>query len=288
VVSALPEAQFSGMADIRSQKYLADHRIYGHLIFPAAAFIEQAMACARSVTGRETPGLFDIAIEEPLLDGAEPAALLDGAEPAGETKELFDETVDAQFSIDPRLAFHTHELARARAFLSILSDSKIDLRQGMSEADRAREAALFRRIAAIRRQISQPDRAGATAQQADADLDEAESALESFRLEMRKANPRLANIWYPSPLAVDEARELLKPGTTLVEYSLGDKRSFVWVLSRERFASAELPAAKEIEAQVNEYRRLLTSRVSGLTVKQSERDVESQAARLYGTLLKPV
>jgi CHAT domain-containing protein len=265
----------------------ADHDPYDEAVFLSQVG-KELVSLGRL---REAVPYFEqgISLIEQLRQGLVPSEeALARAASAGETKELFDETVDAQFSIDPRQAFHTHELARARAFLSILSDSKIDLRQGMSEADRAREAALFRRIAAIRRQISQPDRAGATAQQADADLDEAESALESFRLEMRKANPRLANIWYPSPLAVDEARELLKPGTTLVEYSLGDKRSFVWVLSRERFASAELPAAKEIEAQVNEYRRLLTSRVSGLTVKQSERDVESQAARLYGTLLKPV
>src|SRR4029077_21213618 len=82
--------------------------------------------------------------------------------------------------------------------------------------------------------------------------------------------------------------KLLKPGTTLIEYSLGEKRSFVWVLSRERFTSAQLPAGREIEAQATAFRNVLTARVSGLTVKQSERDVASQAARLYGTLLKPV
>jgi CHAT domain-containing protein len=264
-----------------------DHDPYDEAVFLSQAG-EELVSLGRV---REAVPYFEqgISLIEQLRQGLVPSEeALARAASAGETKELFDETVDAQFSIDPRQAFHTHELARARAFLSILSDSKIDLRQGMPEADRAREAALFRRIAAIRKQISQPDRASATAQQADAELDEAESALESFRLEMRKANPRLANIRYPRPLAVDEARELLKPGTTLVEYSLGDKRSFVWALSRERFASAELPAAKEIEGQVDAYRKLLTSRVSGLTVKQSEKDVESQAARLYGTLLKPV
>jgi CHAT domain-containing protein len=265
----------------------ADHDPYDEAVFLSEAGGE-LVALGRV---REAIPYFEqgIALIEQLRQGLVPSEeALARAAASAETKELFDETIDAQFRIDPARAFHTHELARARAFLSILSDSKVDLRQGMPEADRAREAALFRRIAAIRKQLSQPDRASAAAQQADAQLSEAESALESFRLEMRKANPRVANIRYPRPLAVDEARELLKPGTTLVEYSLGDKRSFVWVLSRDRFASAELPAAKEIESQVNAYRRLLTSRVSGLTVKQSERDVQSQAARLYGALLKPV
>jgi len=105
---------------------------------------------------------------------------------------------------------------------------------------------------------------------------------------MRKRNPRLADVQYPLPLDVGHARQMLKPGTAMIEYSLGDKRSFVWVLSREHFAAAELPPGKAIESQVNALRELLTPRASGLTAKQTENEIARSASRLYATLLSPV
>lgn len=230
-----------------------------------------------------------IALVEELRQGLVPSEdALAQAASAGGTKELFDAAIDAEFSLNPAQAFHTGELRRARAFLSVLSDSKVDLRRGLAESDRAREEAIFRRIAAIQKQLWQPGLATAAARQKNAQLEEAENALDSFRLEMRKANPRLADIRYPRPLTVDEARRVLKPGVTLIEYSLGEQRSYVWALSRERFTSQALPAASEIAAQVEAFRKLLTAQVSGLTVQAGERETAACAARLYRTLLKPV
>src|ERR1022692_1737028 len=69
------------------------------------------------------------------------------------TKPLFDDMIDTLFGLDPSQSLQTVELSRARAFLSILAESKIDLRQNLSPADRDRETALFARISGIQKDL---------------------------------------------------------------------------------------------------------------------------------------
>jgi len=275
--------------DLESLRVLrsADHDLYDEAMFLSQTGDELVdLGRVREAISCFTQG---IVLIEQLRQGLVPTEdAMAKAASAGETKPLFDKTIDAQFGIDPAQAFQTHELAQARAFLSILSEARIDLRQGLSEAERAREAALHRQIAGIRKQLWQPDLTSEAASEKNAELESAEDSLASFRLEIRKKNPRLADVQYPLPLDVGQARQMLKPGTTLIEYSLGDKRSFVWVLSHEQFAAAELPPGKAIESQVNALRELLTPRASGLTAKQSENEIARSASRLYATLLSPV
>ncbi|MGA3186983.1 MAG: CHAT domain-containing tetratricopeptide repeat protein [Bryobacteraceae bacterium] len=193
------------------------------------------------------------------------------------TRELFDRAIQNRFAFDPAGAFRIAELARARAFLSILAESKVDLRKGLSDADRKREAELFARVMAIQKQTRK-----------DAELEAAENDLETFRIGIRKTNPRLADVRYPHPLDIEQVRKSLTPGQTLIEFSLGEKRSFVWAISRGRFLSAALPPRKDIERQVAAFRQTISESVSGLTASRSEVEVKQLASRLYAVLMRPI
>jgi len=205
------------------------------------------------------------------------------------TKPLFDDMIDTLFGLDPSQSLQTVELSRARAFLSILAESKIDLRQNLSSSDRDREAAIFTRISAIQKDLWRPDVTAAVRKQPNADLESAENDLERLHLEIRRANPRLAGVQYPKPLGLKQIQqEVLRPDTTLIEYYLGETRSFVWVVSRGQSSSAVLPPAKEIAALAGAFRKSLTAQVSSLTVRQAEGESSRLSARLYEMLLKPV
>jgi myxalamid-type polyketide synthase MxaC len=65
--SALADVQFESVIGTNERPYLADHRIYGHIIVPAVAFLEVATACATSVLGWGGHEVRDLVIEEPLL-----------------------------------------------------------------------------------------------------------------------------------------------------------------------------------------------------------------------------
>ncbi|MGH9328976.1 MAG: CHAT domain-containing protein, partial [Vicinamibacterales bacterium] len=62
------------------------------------------------------------------------------------------------------------------------------------------------------------------------------------------ADPRHASFLRPRPLGVDAIRALLDEGTVLLEYGLGDARSYLWVVSPREIRAFTLPPRAEIEA----------------------------------------
>jgi CHAT domain-containing protein len=81
---------------------------------------------------------------------------------------------------------------------------------------------------------------------------------------IRANSPRYAALTQPSPLKLEQLREqVLDMDSLLLEYSLGEQRSYLWAVSRDRIDAWELPPRDRIEAQVAEVCGLLTARSSG-------------------------
>ena len=49
------------------------------------------------------------------------------------------------------------------------------------------------------------------------------------------------------PLAIAAIQELLDDRTLLLEYALGDERSYLWVVTRSSLTSRELPKRADVE-----------------------------------------
>src|SRR6185436_2038886 len=81
---------------------------------------------------------------------------------------------------------------------------------------------------------------------------------------------------------------LLDNRTTLVEYLLGEKRSLVWVVTKGKLTAVVLPARKEIEGQVNAYRKLVGERGSRLTLQQSLAEINRAGSKLYRSIFQPI
>jgi CHAT domain-containing protein/tetratricopeptide (TPR) repeat protein len=197
-------------------------------------------------------------------------------------------------------AFEASEHARSRGLLDILSEARVEA--GMkSDPELAALADRHRRIQSqIReRKVHRGQAAGAGQGSADADAELSRLYAERDRAEeqIRTRYPRYAALMYPQPLKAAEVQRLLDEDTLLLEFSLGDERSYVWALTSTELAGGPLPPRSEIEATA---RRLLDLLRSGQPVaretaaqrrarmRQAETEYWSQAATFSRTLLGQV
>src|ERR671918_131602 len=65
----------------------------------------------------------------------------------------------------------------------------------------------------------------------------------------------------PAPLGLEEIQSVVTDDSTLLlEYSLGEERSYLWAVTATSFASYELPPRATIEAAARRCYELLTAR----------------------------
>src|SRR5258707_11144376 len=87
------------------------------------------------------------------------------------------------------------------------------------------------------------------------------AAYNAMEGQIRTRSPSQAALPQPQSLsAKDIQQKLLDTGTVLLEYSLGQERSYVWVVTPESLASYELPKRAEIEGTARQVYEQLTAR----------------------------
>ena len=204
--------------------------------------------------------------------------------------EVFVSAIDFLFGLKRETeALEIAEAYHGRAFLDVLAESKIDLRAQLSQEQRKREDRIFESISSIQKEIWKPDVIHEREKRLKVDLRNAENELETFQLEMRRANPRYASVKYLQPVKPEViAKALLDSDTALIEYVLGEKRSFAWVVHTDKITSVILPPKKEIEDAIQEYRAALTEKASSLTIGQATSKLNAKAQQLYERLVRPL
>src|SRR6266508_4351233 len=144
------------------------------------------------------------------------------------------------------------ERARARSLLELLKESRADIRQGVDGSLLERERSLQQRLnARAAAQVSllnrehTPEQADAAAKEIAVITDE----YEEVQAQIRARSPRYAALTQPQPLGLTEIQQqALDEDTLLLEYALGEKRSYFWLVSQRSIDSYELPPRAEIEA----------------------------------------
>lgn len=82
---------------------------------------------------------------------------------------------------------------------------------------------------------------------------------EQLKAQLRLNNPNFANLAQPPTLSLGEMQAELDDETVLIEYSLGEFRSFLWIVSKNDFQSFTLPKRAEIDAQAQNFYQTLTA-----------------------------
>ncbi len=96
---------------------------------------------------------------------------------------------------------------------------------------------------------------------------------DEIRGRIRRQSPKYASLFQPVLLTAGEIQRQLDPDTLLLEYSLGEKRSYVWIITNESIHGVELAPRQEIEA--------LANRLSHAIIERNRNDdpKETQASR---------
>jgi len=163
---------------------------------------------------------------------------------------LIDLLMDRHFT-DPdcgydHAAFAVSERARARGL--------IDALEGAGRTGGAIPAELRERRQSLRRRLSATayrellEKEGARAEALQQEHEALLSELDGVEGEIRRHDPLYAALSGPPPVSVDSIAGLLDPGTLLLEYSLGEERSYLWVVGAGGLRSYVLAPEREIEA----------------------------------------
>ncbi|HEX7183895.1 MAG TPA: CHAT domain-containing protein [Thermoanaerobaculia bacterium] len=183
-------------------------------------------------------------------------------------------------------ALAASERARARALLDLLAEGRIDVEHGIAPALKGREIDIGFRLSQVQRKLmdelsaAEPDEKKVAALREE--LKAVEGERERLEWQIRSEHPRYAEVRYPSPLRLPDVQALLDEKTALLEYSLGEEGSYLFVVTRSGFASYRLPPAGELAQRVREVR-------AGLE-KDSRRTFggyKEAAYQLYKALIAP-
>jgi CHAT domain-containing protein/Tfp pilus assembly protein PilF len=147
-------------------------------------------------------------------------------------------------------ALEASERSRARSLLELLGESRADIRQGVDPQLLAQEQNARKKLAdGIQHQQNVLSQAH-TRQEADdgeAETVRLTTEYQQVLSEIRRRSPQYAALTQPSSLTQAQLRELVDDDSVLVEYALGDRRSYAWTVTRDRVESFELPGRDAIE-----------------------------------------
>jgi CHAT domain-containing protein len=198
-------------------------------------------------------------------------------------------------------ALQASERAHARILLEQLDEARVNLRQDV-------DPALLRQERQVQQQINtatfarwELERGQHTGAQLAASRKEVEGLVALYQeLEgrIRASSPRYAALTRPQLLGLGEIqKQVLDPDTLLLEYSLGDARGYLWLVSQDSSASFALPPRAEIEEKARRYYELLTARAlrvkfetpeeKGARVAKADAELPKAAAELSRVLLGP-
>ena len=206
------------------------------------------------------------------------------------SRATYSETADLLIGLHRQNeALEVAERGRARAFLDMLAMSRSGVPDERTPEQRKQEDSKLARITAVQKQLWKPDLLPAEEKKIKAELTSAEDDLERFHVEVRRSNPRYAGIHYPEPVSVSLIQKnLLDNRTVLAEFLLGEKRSLLWVVSKQKLIVGVLPPRKEVEDEVTAYRKALMEKTSALTLQASLSEIQRRGRHLYGSLFQSV
>ena len=199
------------------------------------------------------------------------------------------------------LAFESAENARARRFLELLAQSRADIREGVDATLLEREKRLRQLLAAKTDYQTRLFAIKHAAEQETATAAEIKKLSEDYeqtQVEIRQTSPRYATLTQPRTVFVKELQsQILDRDTVLLEYALGEEKSYLWAVEQNSLKSYELPKRTEIEAAARRVYEILTARNQNLNnesetqkragTEKSESLFADAAARLSEMILRP-
>jgi CHAT domain-containing protein/predicted negative regulator of RcsB-dependent stress response len=198
-------------------------------------------------------------------------------------------------------ALQASERARARSLLEMLTEARVDIRQGVDADLLEGERALKQRLSDRADYQVQLMARGATDEESkhvDEEIRQLTADYEQIQGLIRSKSPRYAHLTQPEPMSLEEIQtEVLDDNIILLEYSLGERNSYLWAVTKAGYSSHVLLPRAEMESRAREVYELLTARQPSpgestrdyrIRVQDADSRYWESAARLSDILLGPV
>ncbi|MEW6734695.1 MAG: tetratricopeptide repeat protein, partial [Acidobacteriota bacterium] len=183
-------------------------------------------------------------------------------------------------------AFYYTERSRARALLDLMAEAKVNIDQDIDATLRQRQQEIQNRItyiqASLIKEYQLPDSTAAKIKNLQIALNTTDEERQNLQREIRRQHPRYATLQYPEPIRLAQVQQLLDEHSVLLSYSLGEKESLLFAVSREKNLVIRLSPATTIVEQVKRLRELLIK--PGRTTFSS---YLKEARALYRELIQP-
>jgi CHAT domain-containing protein/tetratricopeptide (TPR) repeat protein len=203
--------------------------------------------------------------------------------------------VDVLMDLDrarPGAGFAGHALAaaeraKARSFLELLQEGRVDLRAGVEPDLLERERQLARRLNSkelYRTRLLGGKPGDERLAAVEKEVAELLAEHREVQADIRARSPRYAALTQPPPIDADAIQALLDDDTLLLEYALGEERSYVWTVTRSSLRAYELPPRARIETAA----RAFYERVTRSHRRAVRRSAELAGAELGAMVLAPL
>lgn len=193
------------------------------------------------------------------------------------------------------------ERARARSLLDSLFEEKITPQKGLVTELLRREQELLRELderTEYQARLLSGKQPGAEAERVAQEIRARTMEYDDVRARLREQSPRLATLTQPAEVRAKDIQAVVRDDDTLLlEYALGEERSYLWAVSAGGIEGYELPARPAVEGLARRTYELMTARQSMTgpptpadeeRLKESDAEYWRQAAALSAMLLGPV
>jgi CHAT domain-containing protein/Tfp pilus assembly protein PilF len=272
---------------------------------PARQALDQALAIDRGLRGpvflaRTIRDLAKVDMDDGLLQQAagnmgEALDLVDSMrnnfdsrqsrmEVAATNRSYYEAAIDIEMQLnDFAKAFEISERARARGLVDLIAEAQLHLRQGVDPDLLARERQVQELLDAKHDRLTRLlARSHSAASEASArrEIDDLLRRYQELETEIRAKSPQYAALTQPRPLSLSQIQALLPDAeTSLIEFWLGEKQSYAWLVSRTDCQGFTLPGRAAVETLARRVYGALNARNEKLDETLAQREQRLGAAR---------
>ena len=175
--------------------------------------------------------------------------------------DLYTELLVARYDkskkeTDVALALEISERARTRSLVELLQEARVDFKQGVNTelVEQAHDLqAKLNRAYRQRTVVLAGKPAPEQIAKITNEINVLTAEIENLQVKIRRENPRYASLTSNISISAREIQNLLDEETVLLEYKLGDARSFLWMVTKDEIEIFRLPPRKEIEQTAKDF-----------------------------------
>ncbi|WYL97308.1 MAG: CHAT domain-containing tetratricopeptide repeat protein [Gloeotrichia echinulata IR180] len=175
------------------------------------------------------------------------------------------------------VALHISERSRARGLIELLTEARADIRKGVDPKLLAEERRLLWKLDALAKRLQElPSNQENQRPALKKEIETLLNQQNELQTKIRTSSPKYYNLQYPEPLKLPQIQQQLDKDTLLLQYSLGEKRSYLWAITPNSVDSYELPGREKIEDKSNVFRQVLVARTATNELTESATELSQQ------------